>query len=343
MATLYKRTTEHVRPPIELDPEIPKPLSEIAVRCLEIDKDKRYSSATEILNDLETCAGTRLGTRVVLTRPAQLPSSVKWAVAGLAVALFAVGFFLRSRVGTHTAVPHAPVSVLIADFTNDTADSIFDGTLEPTLGIALEGASFVSLYNRGQARKVAAQLRPGATHLDEGLARLVGVREGVGVIIVGSIAHRGSLYTISCKTLDAMTGKTIASNKAEARDKESVLRAIDELATRVRAALGDATPAWAQLAQAETFTAGSLEAAHEYAVCQTSQLAGKWNETIQYCLKALQLDPDLAGLYTYLNKIPALEFRNFLFQSQTEEALANKPKNRTGVTARLRWRELLSH
>src|SRR6266478_447633 len=97
-------------------------------------------------------------------------------------------------------VRHGPVSVLIADFTNDTADPIFDGTLEPMLGVALEGASFVSLYNRGQARRVAAQLRPGAIRLDEGMARLVGVREGVGVVLTGSISRRGNRYAISCKT-----------------------------------------------------------------------------------------------------------------------------------------------
>jgi tetratricopeptide (TPR) repeat protein/tRNA A-37 threonylcarbamoyl transferase component Bud32 len=299
MATLYKRTTEHVRPPIELAPEIPKPLSEIAVRCLEIDKDKRYSGATEILNDLETWAGTRLGTRVVLTRPGQLPSSVKWAAAGLVAALFAVGFFLRSRVGTHTAAPHAPVSVLIADFTNDTADSIFDGTLEPMLGVALEGASFVSLYNRGQARKVGAQLQPGASVLDDRLGRLVAMREGVSVVVSGSVTREGNVYRVSVRALDAVTGKAVANDTAKA-DKKDILVQMGTLAAGIRKALGDTTPESVQLTAAETFSTGSLEAAHEYAVCQTAQLAGKWNETIQYCLKALQLDPDLGRAYAIL-------------------------------------------
>jgi len=192
---------------------------------------------------------------------------------------------------------HGPVSVLIADFTNDTADPIFDGTLEPMLGVALEGASFVSLYNRGQARRVAAQLRPGAIRLDEGAARLVGVREGVGVVIAGSISRRGNRYAISCKTLDSMTGKLIATTEADARDKETVLRAVDELAARVRTALGDATPEWVQLAQAETFTAGSLEAAHEYALGQEMQVAGKWKDAIEHYMKAVDLDPQMGRAY----------------------------------------------
>src|SRR5215469_3442594 len=42
MASLYKRTLECPRPPIELNPDIPRPLSNVVVHCLQIDKEKRY-------------------------------------------------------------------------------------------------------------------------------------------------------------------------------------------------------------------------------------------------------------------------------------------------------------
>jgi hypothetical protein len=45
--------------------------------------------------------------------------------------------------------PHAPVSVLVGDFENHTGDPVLDDTLEPMLGVALEGASFVNAYSRG--------------------------------------------------------------------------------------------------------------------------------------------------------------------------------------------------
>src|SRR5207248_1637825 len=182
-------------------------------------------------------------------------ASVKWLVAlSMVVFLVGGGFFLRQKFMVRPPVKHGPVTVLIADFNNQTADPIFDGTLEPMLGVALEGASFVSLYNRGQAHKVAAQLQPGANRLGEALARLVASREGVGVIVSGSIERKGSHYTIGCKTVDAMTGRTISTSQAEPADKDAVLRAADKLAARIRTALGDATPESTQLAQAETFT-----------------------------------------------------------------------------------------
>src|SRR5207245_10446602 len=164
---------------------------------------------------------------------------LKWIVALVVLAVFAGGgLLLRPKLMAHPPANHGPVSVLIADFNNETADPVFDGTLEPMLGVALEGASFVSLYNRGQAHKVAAQLQPGANRLGEALARLVASREGVGVIVSGSIERKGSHYTIGCKTVDAMTGRTISTSQAEPAETDAELRAADKLEAGIRTALG---------------------------------------------------------------------------------------------------------
>ncbi len=105
MASLYKRTREKVPPPIELVPETPKPLNAIAVRCLEIDKDKRYASATEILADLEVWLGPRAGTRIAVDNKRPRAASAKWAAAGAIVILAAGAFIVREKWG------RAPVSL----------------------------------------------------------------------------------------------------------------------------------------------------------------------------------------------------------------------------------------
>jgi len=299
MGRLWKRTSEPARPLGELDQTIPQALCDIVRKCLEIDPQKRFASATELLQQIELWQGPSAGTRVIIRQQAGLPPYAKWVGAGLALVLVTSGYFLRGKLGTHPAAPHAPVTLLIADFENKTGDSVFDGTLEPMLGVALEGAPFISLYNRGQARKVAAQLQPGAPVLDDRLGRLVAMREGVSVVVDGSVTREGNIYRVSVRALDAVTGKSIANDTAKA-DKKDILAYVGKLAAGVRKALGDTTPESVQLSAAETFSTGSLEAAHEYALCQTAQLAGKWNETIQQCLKALQLDPDLGRAYAIL-------------------------------------------
>jgi eukaryotic-like serine/threonine-protein kinase len=299
LESLYKRTTQPVRPPIEVAPRIPKPLSDIAVRCLEIDKDKRYASATEILNDLEAWAGGKLGTRVIIKAKRSRLEKIGWlALAALAVLAVAV-FFLRDKLFSPRPVTHREVSVLVADFTNQTADSVFSETLEPAFIIGLEGAPFIRSFSRGTARRLAAQLSPNAKSLDEPVARLVATREGIDVIIVGSIAQDGGEYAITVKAIDGLTGKDIVSKSAKAAKKD-VLASIGRLSADVRSALGDTTPESVKLAAQETFTAETLEAAHSYAAAQDLQQKGKWDEATKEYQHATYLDPEFGRAFAGL-------------------------------------------
>ncbi|MGC2527846.1 MAG: protein kinase [Candidatus Acidiferrum sp.] len=297
MGKLWKRTNEPARPLAELDKTIPQPLCDIVRKCLEIDPQKRFASAAELLGQIETWRGPSAGTRVSQPAATAFPTYAKWVAAGLGVAVLAGGIWLRERMISRPAAPHAPVSLLISDFENKTGDPVFDGTLEPMLGIALEGAPFISSFSRGQARKDAAQLQPAATHMDAALAQLVAVREGVNVVVSGSIAPDGSGYKVSVAALDPATGKTIVKDEREASNKQDVLAAAGKLAEGIRKGLGDTTPESAQQAAAETFSAGSLEAAHAYAQGQDFQQAAKWDDALKAYAKAEELDPNLGRAY----------------------------------------------
>ena len=305
MGKLWKRTSEPARPLGELEKTIPQPLSEIVKKCLEIDPQKRFASATELLHAVEDWQGPGVGTRVTVARPGVLPGYTKWIGVGLVAVLVVAGIVLRPKFNSQPAAPHAPVTLLIADFDNKTGDAVFDGTLEPMLGIALEGAPFISSYNRGQAKKVAARLQPGTTHMDALLAQLVAVREGVNVVVGGSITQEGSGYTVSVASMDTATGKAIVQEQRKASSKQDVLAAAGKLAERIRKGLGDTTPESAQRSAAETFTAASLEAAHAYAMGQDLQQSGKWDDAIAAYNLAVELDPELGRAYAGLAAMDA--------------------------------------
>src|SRR5262249_17874470 len=165
--------------------------------------------------------------------------------AATTVALLAAAVVWLAATRRRGAVPPGPVkatSVLIADFANRTGEPVFDGPLQPAFGLSLEGASFVTSFNRGQARKLAEQLQPGSAGLAEPLARLVAVREGIQVVTSGSIEKKGGDYTIAVRAVDAVTGKPFAEATEEASGKEAVLTAVAKAAADVRKALGDQTP-----------------------------------------------------------------------------------------------------
>ncbi len=310
LASLLKRVQERAAPLSSVDNAIPVTLEKIVAKCLERDQSLRYQTAQDIINDLDAFLGkTPAASSVFAAPPIPVSANKKklFAIAAAAVAVLfiavAMTYWLRGRSANTT--PHAQVSLLVGDFDNQTSDAVFDGTLEPAFTLSLEGASFISSYSRSQAHTVGQQLKPGATMLDEALARLVAVREGLGVVVTGSVSRTGKGFKVESKAVDAVTGKTIASTAAEADNKQDVLHAVDKLAARIRTALGDTTPESVQLAKAETYSSGSLEAAHEYAVAQELQHAGKDDDSIVHYTRAIQIDPDMGRAYAGLAAVNA--------------------------------------
>jgi tetratricopeptide (TPR) repeat protein/predicted Ser/Thr protein kinase len=312
---VVQRLQRPPRPLGELRPEIPAHVRRIVARCLTIEPGARYQSCTEILGDLD--AGTAPSGRVRMRRRRGLWSALGLLAAGAGLAAW---FFVGRRVPAPP--PPRSQTVLIADFANRTSDPVFDGTLEPAFTLALEGASFLNAYNRASALRVGARLQPGATRLDESLARLVAVREGIGVVTSGAIDRSGDGYRVSLRALDAVTGRPIVEETVDAPGKDRILPATTRLAARVRSALGDTTPESVQLAAGETFSAGSLEAAHEYAGGQESLAAGRWEEARARYLRAVALDPDLGRAYAGLATVAANQGRRAEAERWFGEAMA---------------------
>jgi len=300
LAGLFKRAQSRPDPPSSLEHSIPQPLNAIVTRCLEPERNRRYRTASEIIADLELLQREPRRARLLgmARNMGQWSLKVALIVAALAIIFVGVRYFSSRLQLRNTAAP-APVSVLIADFKNNSSEQVFEGSLETVLKVGLEGAPFITTYDRGNARKVLSRVKEGAADLGLDNARLVAQREGVNVVIAGDISRSGNRYKITAIAKDAITGKKIGGDTQEA-DRDEVLRAVNKLVARLRADLGDTTPQSVQLAAAETYTTRSLDAAHEYGIAQVAQFGGNYDEAIQHSLKALEFDPELGRAYVVL-------------------------------------------
>lgn len=190
-----------------------------------------------------------------------------------------------------------PVSVLIADFDNQTGDPLFEGSLEQALQLGIEGASFISGYERGMAKKVAAEFQEDEK-LDADTAQLVAAREGVKIVLAGSIAAEGSEYELEVNAIAPRSGEIFAKVDKTSANKLEVLTTMSELAADLREELGDKSVDREALAVSETFTAMSLEAAREYDAAQQMQYLGNYEGAIERYRAAIAHDPNFGRAYS---------------------------------------------
>jgi len=324
---LLKRVQERPVAPVELDQEVPQALSDIVLKCLVVDREQRYQTAGEIIRDLEGWLGDPSAFRTevgVLTEPLSqtvladrriglapdgkaivTPAmktmaeshALKWVSLSLAAALLLVGALYGAYrfYWSKPAGPIAPVSVVIADFNNHTGDPVFSGTLESTLKLALEGAKFISAYDRTKMRDVGLPANPAT--LNESKAQEVAVSQGLNVVVSGSLDKRGTAYDVSLRAVHAVTGKVIANAEESAASKDQVLFAVTQLGTAVRKALGDSTSDSEQRFSMETLSAVSVEAVHEYAEALDALSNGKPEEALKHFSQATDLDGNFGLAY----------------------------------------------
>jgi eukaryotic-like serine/threonine-protein kinase len=307
LATLWRRIQEKAKPLTEIDPTIPEPLSDIVAKALEIEPQDRFANAAEFAQALQSWLGVSPSTAgsttyqaLVVPRPAQKPIWKYTTIGAIVLLIGVVALSLPKKFFSGPPkVAHPAVSVLVADFTNHTGDPVFDDTLEPMFNVALEGASFINAFNRGAARKLAAQLPHPSDKLDEQPARLVAVSQGVNTVITGELSRRGDKYNVTATALDAQTGNVIAKVEQTAASKDEVLLTLPKLAAPIRKALGDSTSESAQLqAAGGAFTAANLEVVHQYAIAMEQQSSGKIQDALQSFSKAAELDPNFARAYS---------------------------------------------
>jgi len=351
---LLKRFQERPVPPMERNTEIPQALSDIVLKCLKVAKEDRYQTAQEVERELEGWIGspttfrTAMGTTAVtdepiteVGRPIVTPRMMmmsksnawKWISISVAVAIVLIGGAVAvMRFFSRPAAPHAPVAVVIADITNRTGDSIFDGTLEPILKIALEGAGFVSAYDRTQARTLGVKLA--GAKFDELAARQVAVGQGLGVVVSGSLDRQSGGYALSLKATEAVTGNQITIADGDAPNKDQVLSAVTKAAASVRKALGDDTSESAQRFAMETLSASSLEAVHEYSIAMNALASGKSADALQSFSKAADLDPNF-GL---ADAGKAIASRNLGAQQDAENYIKQAITHIDRMTERERYR-----
>lgn len=229
-----------------------------------------------------------------------------WLVYGVAgtvvIAVVSVGVMLLSR--QRQAAPLGEKDVLvIADFTNNTGEAVFDGTLREALAVQLEQSPFLKVMNDAQIRQTLRLMGRAPDQLvTNEAAREVCVREREKAMISGSITGLGGSYTIFLHATNCETGETLAREQVESTDKARVLAALGTATIGIRQKLGESLSSIQQLERhaVTEVTTPSLEAFQAYARGADQYRRGLFLPAIPFFQRAVELDPNFAMAFQLL-------------------------------------------
>jgi tetratricopeptide (TPR) repeat protein len=302
--------------PPPLPGRVPPALQRIVRQCLEKRPERRFSSAHDLALALEAASSAVEAAPIGLTGAGMTARARQWrwpvgAVLLLLALVGSVWFGLRSTAGLHV-FDRSPTparltdkdTIVLSDFDNKTGDPVFDDTLKQGLSVQLEQSPFLALVSD---QRVAETLKlmgqPAGDRLTPAVTREVCQRTGSTAMLTGSIAGLGSHYVIGLKAVTCTTGDVLADAQEQAAGKETVLKALDAAAVRVRSALGESLTSVQRYATPlEDATTPSLEALNAYSLGMKTVGTKGDAAALPFFQRAVDLDPAFAMAYRALGR-----------------------------------------
>jgi serine/threonine protein kinase/Flp pilus assembly protein TadD len=243
------------------------------------------------------------GVATVPAAPQPRPLWRKFVIPAAVVLLLAVvagGFYWRKQQAVQLTDKD---QLILADFTNQTGDAVFDSTLKEALAIQLEQSPLLQLVSDAEMHNNLQYLgQSGAQRITPELAQQLGQRLGVKAYLAGTIANLGPSYVISINAVNCATGEVFAREQETAPDKTAVLAAVAKAATAMRARLGESMASIQKLSTPYTnVTTTSLQAFHAFSLGEEEHRMGRdFPQASSFYQEALRLDPSFAMAYARL-------------------------------------------
>ncbi|MGE5052620.1 MAG: protein kinase domain-containing protein [Acidobacteriota bacterium] len=361
--------------PVRLNPKLPAKLEDIINRALEKDRDLRYQHAVDMKSELlrlkrdlesgrvpalaaadsgrisaapeppvaavhgasESSRAVSAASGSVGVANAPLPRSgrMKWLLPVVVVMILAViagVLYLRKQSMVQLTDKD---QLILADFTNQTGDAVFDSTLKEALAIQLEQSPLLQLVSDAELHTNLPYL--GQTkdqRITPELAQQLGQRLGVKAYLTGTIASLGTSYVIQINAVNVSTGEVFAREQVSASDKTGVLQAVSQAATAMRARLGESMASIQKLTTPYTnVTTASLQAFHAFSLGEDEHRVGRdFPQAASFYQQAIQLDPSFAMAWARLG----VAYGNVGAVSKSVELLKKAYELRERVTERER-------
>src|SRR6516162_514008 len=296
-AVMHALLMEQPKRPLELNPTLPQDLERVICKALQKDRAARYQSATEMLADLNALKDERHIDAQRKNKPGHL--SV-FALGSIALLILTLAYFY----------PRAPRSnyltnkdtILLADFINNTSDSVWNETLKQWLRVDLDQSPYLNILSDESVSKLLQYAgRSPNERVTPELARELCQRAGSKAILLGSISSIGRHYVIELQAKNCENGEPIAEEQKEANSREDVLAKRQDAGVSMRNKLGESLASIDKYhVPLEQATTSSLEALQAYSAALKIRQSRGDNEAFPLLKQAVALDSNFAMAHAVL-------------------------------------------
>jgi tetratricopeptide (TPR) repeat protein/tRNA A-37 threonylcarbamoyl transferase component Bud32 len=332
-----KHKSEPPRDPHDLNPGIPPDLGRLVLRCLEKDREKRYSSAEELCYDLgrieqglpttERAAAKRAPlTSREITVKIGLKKLLGPAVATAALIIAALAVWKLALKGPLPLGPGQKRSVAVVSFENLTGDPGLDDLRKaiPNLLItSLEQTGHFDVATWERMRDILRQMGQGDADIigrDAGFALCR--QDGIEAIVLGTFTRAGNMFATDVKVLDVRTKALLKSASSRGEGVDSILKTqIDALSREVSAGLGPGSGKAVAAAPVAEVTTASMDAYHYYLRGNEEIERYDYPEALDSFKKAVAIDPGFAAAYQCLARAHDLMFESRAAGEALEKAM----------------------
>ncbi len=231
----------------------------------------------------------------------------QWKLA-VALVLVVCAALIGAAISWHSRQP-APQTkqltekdtIVLADFTNNSGEPVFDDALKQALSVELGQSPFLNvLSDRKVSQTLQLMGRSPGERVTPKVAQEMCLRTGSKALLTGTISKVGSEYVVGLEAIACNSGDTLAKDQEQAATKEDVLKALSKLSASMRNKLGESLSSVQRFDVPVEATTPSLEALKAFSMgTKTAREKGD-ADAIPFLKRAIELDPNFAVAYATL-------------------------------------------
>jgi len=309
-----RHKSEIPRDPKELNAQIPEDLSNVIMRCLEKDKEKRYQSAGEVRSELASIKKGIPTTEKIIPEKKPITSreiTVTFGIKKLfipalvVVALIIIAILIWQPWSQREAIPGPSdkPSLAVMYFENNTGDKNLDHwrkALSELLIADLSQSKFLRVLSGDRLFDILEEMNllEEDSYSSKDLEN-VAARGGVENILRGGYSKAGDVLRINTMLQKISTGELLSSEKVEGKGEEGMFSMVDELTRKIKE---DFKLSEEQIASDKDKEVGKIttsfpEAYKYYSEGRKYTIRGDYRQSISFMERAVAIDPEFAMAY----------------------------------------------